>query len=135
MTRTYRATSGWRGRIAPSCQRIVLSAAVAALLLATPARADSDGPEFFRVVGVRAGDVLNIRSGAGADHPKVGEIPAGGNGIRNHGCQGGLNIVEWEKASPAEREAGARRRWCQVEYRGIKGWAAGRFLAEGSGPK
>lgn len=96
--------------------------------------AEADGPDFFRVTGVSAGDVLNIRVAPGADTAKIGEIPYDGDGIRNLGCEGGLSFAEWQQASDAERAAAAALRWCRVGYGGIEGWAAGRYLAEGSAP-
>ncbi|WP_425045324.1 SH3 domain-containing protein [Primorskyibacter sp. S87] len=97
-----------------------------------PASADADGPDFFSVTGVAANDVLNIRSEPSASSQKTGQIPPDGNGIRNLGCTGGLSYAEWEKATESEREAAAKKRWCQVEYKGATGWVAGWFLTEGS---
>ena len=96
--------------------------------------ADASGPDFFRVTGVAADDVLNIRQAPDAESAKIGEIPPDGDGIRNLGCQGGLGIAEWQAASEAERETAARSRWCRINYQGIEGWVAGRFLAEGTRP-
>jgi hypothetical protein len=109
---------------------------IAALAFTAPAaRADADGPDFLRVVDIRPGATLAIRAEPNATSARLGALPANADGIRNLGCQGGMNIVEWEKATPAEREAARRRRWCKIEYRGVTGWAAGWFLAEGSPPK
>jgi uncharacterized protein YgiM (DUF1202 family) len=134
MSRTAPSPRPHRRRAARAFAVAAAGAALGLALLGAPARSDSDGPDYWRVVGVRAGDVLNIRSGPGTEHPKVGEIPASADGIRNDGCKGRLNIVEWEKATPAERTAAFRRVWCQIAYRGVKGWVAGRFLAEGNKP-
>lgn len=107
-----------------------------ALALFSPAlaAADASGPDFFRVVGVASDDVLNIRAQATARSAKVGAIPPNGNGIQNLGCKGGLTYAQWQTASPAERDAAAKRVWCQIYYRGVNGWVAGWFLAEGSAP-
>jgi hypothetical protein len=78
--------------------------------------------------------VLNIREAPDAGSVKIGEIPPDGDGIRNLGCQGGLSFGEWQVASEAERQAAARSRWCRINYQGIEGWVAGRFLAEGTPP-
>ncbi|MBK0329096.1 MliC family protein [Rhodobacteraceae bacterium F11138] len=107
---------------------------VLALLAPAPLVADADGPDFFGVTGVSDDDVLNIRSGPGGSHEKIGQIPFDGDGIRNLGCEGGLSFAEWAEASEAERGAASRRRWCQVRYRGVQGWVAGRYLTEGSAP-
>lgn len=96
--------------------------------------ADADGPDFFRVTGVSSDDVLNIRSGPGVSHDRVGQIPPDGGGVRNLGCEGGLSFAQWSEASEAERAAAAKRRWCQVEFQGVTGWVAGRYLTEGNAP-
>ena len=96
--------------------------------------ADASGPDFFRVIGVASNDVLNIRTLPTARSAKIGAIPPNGNGIQNLGCKGGLTYAQWQSASPAEREAARKRVWCQIYYRGVNGWVAGWFLAEGSAP-
>jgi hypothetical protein len=108
------------------------------ILMLGPGRAtaEADGPDFYRVTGVRPGDVLNLRAAPKADAAKLGTIPPGGTCLRNLGCQGGLSFQEFSTLS---KTAQARRlkqnpRWCRVEYQGITGWVAGRYLAEGSCP-
>ena len=96
--------------------------------------ADADGPDYFKVKGVASNDVLNIRSKADSNANKVGEIPPGADCVKNLGCKGGLTMSEFTDLSKKEQAAILRKRprWCQVEYRGIKGWVSARFLAEGS---
>jgi hypothetical protein len=113
-------------------KRIFLAAALA--LMPSLAFAVADGPDHFRVIRVAPDDVLNIRDAPSARARIIGTIPPDGNGIRNLGCKGGLAFDDWMRASDAEREAGARRRWCRVDYRGVEGWSAGYYLGEGSGP-
>ncbi|HZO08995.1 MAG TPA: SH3 domain-containing protein [Myxococcota bacterium] len=111
-------------------------AAVAAIAVgAGTAGAEADGPDFFRVRGVREGRSLTVRAEPGVESARVGSLPAGADGIRNLGCEGGLPLDAWERASEAEREAARWRRWCRIEYRGLTGWAAGPFLAEGGPPE
>ena len=96
-------------------------------------RADADGPDFYRVTGVASSDVLHIRAEPNADAAKLGDIPHDGNCVRNLGCKGGLTFEEFTtlgKVEQAERVK-ANPRWCKVEYKGIVGWVAGRYLAEG----
>lgn len=100
-----------------------------------PVRAEADGPDYFRVVGVAGNDTLNVRSAPSATAPKVGGIPHNADGVRILGCQGGLSFAEWQKVTPAEREAASKTRWCRIAFNGVTGWAAGRFLAEGAAPK
>ena len=94
----------------------------------------ADGPDFWQVNGVASNDVLNIRSEASAKSEKVGEIPTDGQCIKNLKCVGGLTMEEFTNLSDAEKEKinKERPRWCYIEYKGIKGWVAGRFLREGA---
>jgi len=104
------------------------------LLFPVSVRAEASGPDFFRVIGVASNDVLNIRTQPTARSPIIGMIPPNGNGIQNMGCQGGLSYGQWQSATPAQREAARKRVWCQIYYRGVNGWVAGWFLAEGNAP-
>lgn len=111
-----------------------------ALLLAVAwpvaAHAEADGPDFYRSKGVAAGDTLAIRSAPSARAAKLGDIPPDGTCIRNLGCKGGLSLREFTELSQAEQARRLKRnpRWCKVEYQGLTGWVAGRYLAEGGCP-
>lgn len=100
------------------------------------ASAEADGPDYYVVRGVAAGDVLHILAEPNPHAPPVGQIPPQGTCIRNLGCRGGLMFAEFSTLSPAEQERRTRAhpRWCQVEYLGVTGWVAWRYLAEGSDP-
>jgi hypothetical protein len=122
-----------RGRVsAASVAAAILALAVVALGPDTVG-AEADGPDYFRVIDVAADDVLNIRAEPRAGSEKVGEIPPGADCVRNLGCQGGLSFEEYTTLTEEEKAARlkANPRWCQVEYRGVVGWAAGRYLGEG----
>ena len=109
---------------------------VAAALALDPglAAATADGPDFFQVTGVAAGDVLSVREAPDPHAAKIGEIPPSGTCVRNLGCQGGLTLQEFTELSKGDQEKRLKEnpRWCRVEYRGITGWVAGRFLREGT---
>jgi uncharacterized protein YgiM (DUF1202 family) len=103
--------------------------------IVTPtAFSEADGPDYWKVYGVESGDVLNIRLEANWNSEKVGEIPSNGQCLKNLRCVGGLTYAEFTNLSQAEKEKieKERPRWCQIEYKGIKGWVAGRFLREGT---
>jgi heat shock protein HslJ len=102
--------------------------------MSLPANAEADGPDRFRVIGVRPGNTLTIRSGPSTDHDRIGRIPAGSDGLRNRGCEGGLSVTEWQAASAEARVAAINSRWCRIEYGGAAGWVAGRHLAESALP-
>ena len=94
----------------------------------------ADGPDYWKVHGVKADDVLNMRQEANWQSKKVGEIPPDGRCVKNLKCVGGLTFEEFTSLSEAEKEIikKERPRWCLVEYRGVRGWVAGRYLREGS---
>ena len=123
---------GWRWGLRLRGARVVVAAVL--VLGSAAAFATADGPDHFAVRGVAAADVLNIRAGPDAGARKLGRIPSGASCIRNLGCQGGLSYQEFSTLSPEQRQQREREspRWCRVEYRGVTGWVAGRYLAEGS---
>jgi hypothetical protein len=100
----------------------------------TAAWAEADGPDYLRVTGVSEGSVLNVRSGPGLGHRAIGSLAFDADGIRNLGCEGGPTFAEWQEATPDEREAARKRRWCRIEHGGTVGWAAGWHLGEGGAP-
>ncbi|PWL36499.1 MAG: hypothetical protein DCO97_03170 [Marivita sp. XM-24bin2] len=76
------------------------------------------GPDFLKVVGVSANDILNIRSGPGIGNPVVMRAPSGVI-FRNLGCK-----------------SFGTARWCKVETTDgrIQGWGSGRYLVESDPP-
>jgi N-acetylmuramoyl-L-alanine amidase len=62
----------------------------------------------YRVTGVAAEDVLNIRSGPAADRERVGSIPPNGRAVRIVGA--------------------CRENWCPIEYGGVRGWVNRGYL-------
>lgn len=64
----------------------------------------------FRVSGVRADDVLNVRSGPSEYHQQVGRIPPAARGVKIIGqCRG---------------------EWCPIKRGRVKGWVNSYYLAE-----
>lgn len=87
-----------------------LALGLATLVMAGPALATADGPDFYRVVGVAPYDVLNMRAGPAVSYAVVHRIPPDGRGIENlASCVGN---------------------WCQVRFDGVIGWVNRRYLAE-----
>ena len=103
-------------------------------LIGPNAHSEADGPDYWQVYGVENGDVLNIPREANAGSEKVGEIPPDGTCIKNIKCIGGLTFEEFTTLPEAEKEKikKERPRWCLIEYEGVKGWVAGRYLREGA---
>jgi hypothetical protein len=107
------------------------------LLAAGPAagRAQTDGPAYWAVTGVRSNDALNLRLGPNADSHAIARIPYNARGLKNFGCPNRVTFQQWLRMSKAQRDRAARSRWCQVEYKGMKGWVHGRFLKEDASPR
>lgn len=82
-----------------------------ALLLASPAAADSL-PALYRVTGVAAGDVLNIRAEPSASAAILGSLPRDASGVEVVAEQGGWGLVStgegagWVKLSFLARQPG-----------------------------
>ena len=124
-------------RVISKRKAVLVSLAGAMLALGSSvATAEADGPDFYKVTGIPKGDILNIRVSPDAHAAKVGEIPPEGTCIRNRGCQGGLTFQEYSTLSKSGQVKRLKQnpRWCQVEYQGVTGWVAGRYLAEGGCP-
>jgi uncharacterized protein len=112
----------------------LVAGAVCLLALLAPAGAQDGGPDFLRVSGLAAGEKLPVRSTPEASAKVIGAVSGGADGLRNLGCRGGLTFAQWERATPAEREAAKDTRWCRIVFGGVTGWAQGRFLVEGLPP-
>jgi uncharacterized protein len=105
------------------------------LLLASSGFAQDGEPDYFRITNVKKDDNVNVRRQPNADARIVGKIPKDADGVKNLGCnRGGLTEKQWEKAKEARKKDALRRRWCQVEYDGVKGWVSARFLEEDKVP-
>ncbi|MBO0763695.1 MAG: SH3 domain-containing protein [Hyphomicrobiaceae bacterium] len=106
---------------------------VVAVLAAAPAlaqTADRDDPSFWAVTGVSPDDALNLRAAPNANSRPIAKIPFNARGIKNHGCPNHVTFEQWKRMTQAQRDLAARSRWCEVEYKGMRGWVAGRFLKE-----
>jgi hypothetical protein len=113
------------GRRAPIVCTLLLLAATSAL-----AQTESDGTTSWAVTGVASYDSLNLRIAPNADAKRIAKIPFNARGLKNYGCPNHVTFEQWKRMTQAQKDAAARARWCQVEYKGMKGWVAGRFLRE-----
>jgi hypothetical protein len=87
-------------------------------------------PSFWAVTGVAPDDVLHLRDVPSADSKSLAAIPFNARGLKNFGCRRGeLPFDQWARMSEPQRRA-ANTKWCRVEFRGMQGWVAGRFLKE-----
>jgi hypothetical protein len=103
-----------------------------AVLVAVPALAQTAAvdPDLWAVTGVRSDDSLNLRVAPDADSRRIARIPFNARGIKNFGCPNHVTFEQWKRMTQAQRDRAARSRWCEVEYKGKKGWVASRFLKE-----
>jgi uncharacterized protein YraI len=101
-------------------------------LAATSALAQmaADGPDYWAVTGVPSYDSLNLRAAPSAEAKRIAKIPHNARGLKNYGCPNYVTFEQWKRMTQAQKDWAARSRWCQVEYKGLKGWVAGRFLKE-----
>lgn len=118
-----------------SAARRVLWAGAALAGLTAFAFAQAGGPEYFRIIELKTDDNVNVRAQPRADSKIVGKIPKSTDGVKNHGCKGGLTAKQWEKASAARKKEDQRAGWCEVEFNDVKGWLSRRLLVDGSGAK
>lgn len=83
-----------------------------------PPEGGADGPDFWQVCGLPAGDTLNMRDGPGTRYRVVLKV-AEGTRLRNMGCEGTGNS-----------------RWCRVATGNDRrsGWVSGRYLVEAGAP-
>ena len=87
-----------------------LLVAGAALGAATAAHAQA---QYFRVVGVPPGDVLNIREQPDAQARLVATVPFRVRRVRGFGCT---------------TDTPTGRSWCRVKYGDAVGWTSGIYL-------
>jgi hypothetical protein len=121
---------------------VVIALSFCWLAFSLPLRAQEENweaqapkPEFWSVTGVSSDDVLNIRDVPSADSRSLGGIPPHAHGVRNLGCRRNqLSLERWMNMSQSDRQD-AQMLWCRVEYRGLQGWVAGRFLKADAAPK
>ena len=110
-------------------KKIALVACVA--LAPSLAQAEADGPDAWRVIGVKSWDTLSVRMGPGTRYIKIGQLPYNARHLRYTECVPYLNAGIWENLTPYQRD-NLPQRWCWVhDYEsGVKGWVAGKYLGE-----
>lgn len=87
-------------------------------------------PRFWAVTGVASNDVLHLRDVPSAESKSLAGIPPNTHGLKNLGCRRNqVPFDQWVRMSESQRNL-AMTRWCRVEYRGMQGWVAGRYLKD-----
>lgn len=93
----------------------LLAAALAPLAFPAPARAEADGPDFYRVTGVARDDMLNLRRGPGTRYETIVGLPPARE----------VNLLSRERHGETD--------WCRVSLREtpqLQGFVACRFIGE-----
>ena len=113
--------------------RVASLAALALLALAlmpVPASGDADGPDHYRVAGVRQASTLNVREAPSVEAALLGSLSPTARCLDNLGCVGEPDFATWLDLSETEREAARANRWCRIRSGTLEGWVAGRYLVE-----
>lgn len=101
----------------------------------TAAHATADGPDAWRVTGVSASDMLNVRAGPGTDYFVISALPYNARGLQLDTCVPTVTREQYFALSAAQQQRlNAMPAWCVVIYNDVQlGWVNRRFLAEDGG--
>lgn len=109
--------------------------AVCACLILETGTANADEAKYWAVTGVASNDVLNLRDVPHGDSKKLAGIPHNARRLKDLGCiVPEPSLDRWMIMTKSERK-NAKLQWCRVEYRGMQGWVAGRFLRPDNGAR
>lgn len=78
---------------------------------------NAGGPDNWRVVDVASNDVLYVHARNSLASRRIGSLPHNARGVRNYGCR-------WSDIDKGT--------WCEIEYEGLRGFAAQRYFREDS---
>ena len=102
-----------------------------AMIFAAPIHAEIDGhgPDAWRVTGVAADDVLNMRLGPSTDFLAIDSLPPNARGLEQVTCVPLLIPSIYNRLTEAQRED-MPQGWCLVRTGDFikAGWVAQRFL-------
>jgi hypothetical protein len=115
----------------PAVENAASSAEAAGPPPAEEALPVNDGPPvLLAVTGVRSDDVLHLRNDPSADSKSLAGIPPNAHGLKKIGCmQVQLSMDRYMYMTKEERRD-AQLPWCRVEYKGLQGWVAARYVKE-----
>jgi len=86
--------------------------------------------EYWKVVNIREGRVLNVRTGPSQEFSVVGSLAFDAVKIKNNGCFPDFTPDEWQRLTQYEKSLASNLIWCRVAYDGFEGWASFRYLME-----
>lgn len=101
------------------------------LPLASQAQIDGHGPDAWRVSGVAADDVLNVRMGPGTNYPIIDRFAHNARRLEQITCVPYYTMAHAQTMTAAERDS-LPPRWCLMCSADMRtaGWVAQRFLVE-----
>ncbi|MEM1378364.1 MAG: hypothetical protein AAGG69_13345 [Pseudomonadota bacterium] len=73
---------------------------------------------------------LNVRSGPGSSNRVVGQLPRNAREVLviGGGCTNAPEAFEWSQMSTGQKNAAISRSWCNIQWRGLRGWVWGQYL-------
>jgi hypothetical protein len=106
-----------------------LSCAMALAASSVQAEIDGHGPDAWRVTGVAADDVLNMRMGPGTNYLVIDSLPPDARGLQQVTCVPLLLPSIHQRLSEEQRNS-LPQRWCLMRTDDFikAGWVAQRFL-------
>jgi len=106
-----------------------LSCAMAFVASTAPAEIDGHGPDAWRVTGVAADDVLNMRMGPGTDYLVIDSLPHNARALKQITCVPLMIPSIYHRLTEAQRES-LSQSWCLMQTDDYikSGWVAQRFL-------
>ena len=105
-------------------------AAIIMLTLSATSTATANGPDYWRVSGIAAGEELNMRRGPSVNFNVARKLPHDTRQLLNLGCYPEFDLGEWERLSKKEKKLATDMRWCRVMHQGLTGWIYSRYLKE-----
>lgn len=121
------------GQKSPSgrLRAMLIALCLAVVPLAVQAEIDGYGPDAWRVSGVAADDVLNIRMGPGTQYPVIDSFAHNARGLELITCVPFYSMAYAQTMSAAQRDS-LPPRWCLMRSADLSkaGWVAQRYLTE-----
>lgn len=108
-----------------SCLTLALGLAATAAF----AQIDGHGPDSWKVTGVAANDVLNVRMGPGTEYPVIETFAPDTRGLEQITCVPYYTLRHYGEMTKAQISA-LPPRWCLMRVSDMTraGWVAGRFI-------
>ncbi|NQZ01452.1 MAG: hypothetical protein HRT45_12380 [Bdellovibrionales bacterium] len=114
---------------------LALLASLTMTLISLSASATADGPDCWRVVGVKADDTLNLRLKGNSEAEIIAKIKHDATGLKNLGCAeppAEIRAKAMSGDSADYKKWRKKFRWCKIGFEGTTGFVHGNYLGEGT---